>query len=339
MPSVRCAPEPAVNELSDCAGRWLAASCRAVRVSIIEARGSTPQAVGARMLVCADQIAGTIGGGNLEWQAVTRARVLLNESSFGCVEESQSLGASLGQCCGGMVRLRFELVSESMIAVWPVEKPLFELHLFGMGHVAEALVNVLSALPCVIHWHDERESFVELRSRQWSSRTIKATLLIASDGKLGGMQGAAPDYSGPKSVPESAYASAPAPTLALIMTHSHAVDFDLCRRILAGTAFEWVGLIGSGTKRSRFERRFRQAGLIEPQIQKLTCPIGLTELKFKQPELLALSVAAQLLQVAQIEPLQHFAQPASFGDAGKVADLHCAIATHAASVPGPRLVT
>jgi xanthine dehydrogenase accessory factor len=314
------APGPAVNELRDSARRWQAASCRAVRVSIIEARGSTPQAVGACMLVCADQIAGTIGGGNLEWQAVTRARALLNESSPGSVEERQSLGASLGQCCGGAVRLRFELVSESMIAIWPVEKPLFELHLFGMGHVAEALVNVLSALSCVIHWHDEREGFVALRSRQWLSRNIKATLLIAGDGDRGHQQGGAP-------------------TLALIMTHSHAVDFDLCRIILAGNAYEWVGLIGSRTKRARFERRLRQAGLIEPQIQKLTCPIGLTELKFKQPELLALSVAAQLLQVVQIEAPQHVARSCPSGDTGKVADPHCAIPTHAASVPGPRLVT
>jgi xanthine dehydrogenase accessory factor len=291
-----------VNALRDCAARWWAAATPTMRCSIVATRGSTPQASGASMLVCADQIAGTIGGGNLEWQAIASARRLLVDANFACAEERQILGANLGQCCGGSVQLRFERLNPAMLAEWPDEFALFELQIFGMGHVADALVGVLSSLSCVIHWHDERSEFVALRARQWQARNIRAELHLHDD-----LQ---------PLVDRPSTAIGTLPKFALIMTHSHALDFDLCRALLTSGAHQFVGLIGSIPKRSRFVRKLTQLGLTNAQIQGLSCPIGLRTLKYKQPELLAVSLTAQLLELAQSSNRGDAAR--GFGDAGRV---------------------
>lgn len=290
-----------MNALRDCAARWWAAATPTIRCSITATRGSTPQASGASMLVCADQIAGTIGGGNLEWQAIARARALLVDEHFTWVEERQILGSNLGQCCGGSVQLRFERLNPVMLTDWPDESALFELHLFGMGHVADALVGVLSTLGCVIHWHDERPEFVAMRSRQWQARSIRAELQFHDDLQplVGNPRTALDRIAGDRAQP----ADGNLPKFALIMTHSHALDFDLCRALLTSDAYQFVGLIGSMPKRSRFVRKLTQLGLTNAQIQGLSCPIGLHMLKYKQPELLAVSLAAQLLELAQSSKL------------------------------------
>lgn len=232
------------------------------------------------MLVSANRIAGTIGGGNLEWQAIAKARELLFRTTPALLEENRVLGPNLGQCCGGTVKLKYQGVDTRLLADWPDQTALFELHLFGMGHVAEALVQVLSAVDCVIHWYDEREEMHELRVQQWQDKNIRAQLVLKNDG--------APRI-----------ARFDASRFALIMTHSHALDFDLCRALLAQTGFGFIGLIGSKSKRARFLRKLEQAGLGADQLARLSCPIGQLVLKFKQPELLAISIAAQLLLLAQ----------------------------------------
>jgi xanthine dehydrogenase accessory factor len=266
-----------MNTLRNQAAAWLASQRSTIRISVAATRGSTPQAVGAQMLVCAQRIAGTIGGGNLEWQAIAKARSLLSAAMpvLTVVDQQYNLGPSLGQCCGGAVSLRFETVNESMLAAWRDEAPLFELQLHGMGHVATALVEVLAKLACVIHWHDSRPDFVDLRRRQFTEQT--AQLHFYDDG-------GAPNHH---------------PQLALIMTHSHAIDFELCRELLRCEQFRFVGLIGSDTKRAQFLRRLQAHGVDSRQRSRLTCPIGLPQLNHKQPELLAISIAAHLLSFAQ----------------------------------------
>ncbi len=82
---------------------------RAVLVSVVSTKGSAPRAAGTRMVVGADRVAGTIGGGNLELQAIGIARDLLSNEAEGELKRFP-LGASLGQCCGGLVNLLFEPV-------------------------------------------------------------------------------------------------------------------------------------------------------------------------------------------------------------------------------------
>lgn len=293
-----------MNELRVCARQWLAEALPAIRISIIKTRGSTPQASGAHMLVSAHKTAGTIGGGNLEWQAIARARELLSNSGCVVVEEQQTLGPALGQCCGGALTLQYQNVDANLLLDWPDEPALFELHLFGMGHVAEALVQVLSSINCVVHWYDEREPIHVLRTRQWQPKSTRAQLVFHDDVSFSEnrLSGSAPSPS--YHLERSRFA--------LIMTHSHALDFDLARALLTQPDFEFIGLIGSKSKRARFLGKFEQAGLGPQQINRLTCPIGQLELKFKQPELLALSIAAQLLQIAQSSHAR---------DAGKVSGL------------------
>ena len=182
-----------------------------------------------------------------------------------------------------------------MLSNWADDDKLFELHLFGMGHVAEALVQVLSAVHCVIHWHDEREDMLELRRSQWQQRSIRAQLIWHDNCDC------LPDETGFQRT-----------RFALIITHSHALDFEITRTLLSRSNFGFIGLIGSKSKKARFLGKLAQAGLASDRIGRLTCPIGLGGIQFKQPELLAISIAAQLLQLAQA------GQAARITDAGKV---------------------
>ena len=130
----------------------------AVLVTVQSAQGSSPRDAGAWMGVFADDVAGTIGGGHLEFEAIARARRMLREAGGEAVQ-SFKLGPSLGQCCGGVVQLRFERVGAADIAALqarlaPRSVPVA---LFGGGHVGKALVRTLAPLPFAIHWIDSRD--------------------------------------------------------------------------------------------------------------------------------------------------------------------------------------
>ena len=108
-----------------------------VLVTIIEERGSTPRNAGSKMVVSAERIYDTIGGGHLEYKAMEIAREMLASGSQQTRLERFSLGASLGQCCGGVNVLLFE----------PMGQPQAQIAVFGAGHVGRALVPLLASLP------------------------------------------------------------------------------------------------------------------------------------------------------------------------------------------------
>ena len=146
--------------------------------------------------------------------------------------------------------------------------------LFGAGHVGKAIVQVLSALPCRIRWFDPRPD-------------------------------AFPDHVPPgvevevTNAPERDVATLPDGAWLLIMTHSHALDLGIAAKALQENRFAYIGLIGSTTKRARFEKRFRELGIPEDQIAKLTCPIGIGGISGKHPGEIAIATAAQLLQLRE----------------------------------------
>ena len=242
------------------------------------------------------------------------------------------LGPSLGQCCGGYVQLLFEVVSAAEVRVmtaaasdngmalhpiasgepmefalgrkddrdsWPLplrravremmsgakpRKPflaagwyaeplgreLAPLFLYGAGHVGRAAVKMLQELPFDIFWVDiDAERFPE---------DIPAGIrrLVAND-------------------PAQAARYAPTGAWHVVMTFSHAIDFDVCREVLARGDFSYLGVIASKTKRARFVRRLRNAGLPDACIVRLHAPIGLPGLEAKEPSVIALSLAADLL--------------------------------------------
>jgi xanthine dehydrogenase accessory factor len=304
-----------------------------VRVVMANVRGSAPREAGATMLVSADRIEGTRGGGHLEWKAIGIARDMLARPELPTAHVDRfTLGATLGQCCGGVVELWFErydtsakgfvtdalaqsghgslmltslgqtsqrqllgveylpedltlpaIFSETGIAmlrgaddamllvqrIYPMQD---ELWLFGAGHVGKALMKVLADLPLRITWVDSRDNIFPPQVEPG------VTVLCTDD-------------------PAEAARNAPSEALFLMLTHSHDLDFDICRAILSRESFAWAGLIGSHTKATRFTRRLRNMGFSAESVARIVCPIGVPGINSKLPAALAIAVAAQLLTV------------------------------------------
>ena len=287
----------------------IAAQGRVARVVVAAVEGSGPREVGAAMLVWGDKASGggqsgTIGGGALEWQAVLRARTLL--TAGGARIDRQALGPALGQCCGGAVTLVTEVydaVPEGMVVArsldgsamplavgrivaaargqgvspvtqlvqgWmiePVAMPQRQVWVWGAGHVGRALVAVLTPLP------DLALTWVDIAAERFPEAPGVRVL--------------------PVSDPVEAVALAPVEAEHLIMTFSHALDLELCHRLLRH-GFGRCGLIGSATKWARFRSRLRVLGHDEAEIARITCPIGDPALG-KHPQSIAIGVAAEAL--------------------------------------------
>jgi xanthine dehydrogenase accessory factor len=249
---------------------WLAEGRPAVVVEVVSHRGSVPRETGTRMLVAADQVLGTIGGGHLELQAVHDARTLLLGGSV-VREQTIALGPTLGQCCGGVLTLRFTPLAESRPAGWHAPAPRFVLQLYGAGHVGRAIVRLLEGIACQVQWIDERES--EFPS-QPSAAHIERVCVDAVEAEVA------------LAAPGSCF---------LVLTHSHALDQRITEAVLRRGDFAYLGLIGSQTKRARFLHRFAERGIAPETLARLTCPIGLPGITGKEPEVLAVAVVAQLL--------------------------------------------
>jgi xanthine dehydrogenase accessory factor len=231
----------------------------AVLVTVLAAKGSTPREAGAKMVVSADGLAGTIGGGNLEYQCEAAARGLLAGGAEGPSTRDFPLGPALGQCCGGHVTVLFEVL----------RPPRLHIGLFGAGHVGKALVRLLADLPCRVSWIDPRP---EALPANLPANVVPVRIAPAAQ----------------------AVAGLPPGSLVLVMTHDHALDFEIVVAALGRTDLGAVGLIGSATKRARFVGRLVRQG-VDPA--RLICPIGLPGIEGKEPAVVAVSVAAQILQL------------------------------------------
>jgi xanthine dehydrogenase accessory factor len=265
-----------MNALKSTASRWLGERIPLIVVEVADARGSVPREAGTRMLVGSAQLAGTIGGGHLELKAIEQARRMLDAGDRNRRTVDYPLGPALGQCCGGAVTLSFAPLDEEQLAGWPVTEPLFHLQLYGAGHVGRAIVAALAPLPVVIEWIDEREA--------------EFNRFVAP------ITGAAELRSVCVDAVESEVKLAPPGAFYLVLTHEHDLDLRITEAILRRADFGYLGLIGSKTKRQRFFRRFEQRGIDSSLIERITCPIGVAGIEGKQPEVIAVAVAAQLLQ-------------------------------------------
>lgn len=251
---------------------WLAARRPAVVVEVLRAAGSVPRGAGTRMLVAADTVLGTIGGGHLELKALASARRLLAGQAEPA-EQHFPLGPALGQCCGGAVTLRLLPLADARPADWPDPAPRFTLQLYGAGHVGRAIVRLLDELPCRVQWIDERESeFPAEASPPHVERVCVEPV-------------------------EAEVALAPPGAFYLVLTHSHDLDMAITEAILRRGDFGFLGLIGSATKRARFLHRFEARGIPAAVLGRMTCPIGVPGVQGKEPEVIAIGVVAQLLQL------------------------------------------
>jgi xanthine dehydrogenase accessory factor len=262
----------------------------AVVVMIAGARGSTPREAGAAMLVADSGVMGTIGGGAVEHRALAVAREMLGGATSASTILDFPLGPALDQCCGGHMRVAFagfgvgDLVrlreAQGELALWPGGPVFVEpaerraVVIYGGGHVGAALVRALSALPFAVRWIDARQ-----------------------DGFAAGVPAGVEAVATP--LPEADAKAAPADALHVVLTHSHALDLEIVAAVLERGAFGFLGLIGSATKKKLFLRRLRERGIPEARLARLTCPVGVPGIRDKRPEVIAASVAAQLLQVTQ----------------------------------------
>jgi xanthine dehydrogenase accessory factor len=239
-----------------------AAGRPAVLVTVVRARGSTPREAGAKMVVTAEDAFGSIGGGHLELKALEIARSMLAAGEPpGPVLQDLALGPSLGQCCGGATTLLFERVAP----------PSWRVAVFGAGHVGRALVKLLGDLPCRVTWIDSRsDGFPSSVPSNVETRLSEQPADEVSDLASG--------------------------TDAVVMTHSHAIDYDVVEALLQRPDLAYVGLIGSRTKRERFAARLRERGRDEALLARLTCPIGLPSVPGKLPAEIAIAVVAELLE-------------------------------------------
>jgi xanthine dehydrogenase accessory factor len=310
----------------DAARTHLSHHAALVRVTVTALRGSAPREAGASMLVDAGGTVGTIGGGRLEWHAVSLARELLCDPRAAPVRIAELiLGPELGQCCGGRVELWLERLTRNDVhwledaarrlrtepgfaiasefvdgvvthrllrssfagaAAVRIERgtrervTLFELPrprrpdlwIFGAGHVGQALVRLLAELALFeITWIDSRAEFLP------GSLPEGVTPQVCAD-------------------PAELAVCAPAGTRFVVMTHDHALDYELCRVILARANPSWLGLIGSASKSARFKSRLARDGLSRETVSGLICPIGVPGIPSKLPGAIAVAIAAQLLQ-------------------------------------------
>lgn len=254
----------------------------AVLVTVRRAEGSTPRAAGTQMIVSTERAFGTIGGGQLEYKAIEAARAILaRRDSTMTTEQRFALGPSLGQCCGGAVTLGFERFdaagTASLVRRLRAEYESsidWSIQLFGAGHVGHAIVSALAALPCNITWIDERAA-------QFPAALPANVTVTTSD------------------VPPDEVARAMPGGYFIVLTHSHALDEDICAKVLAQGDFAYLGLIGSATKRATFERRLKVRGFDAASVERITCPIGIAGIESKEPAAIAIAVAAELLQVRE----------------------------------------
>ena len=326
----------------------MAAGRSAILVSIVATKGSVPRAPGTRMVVTAEDAFGTIGGGHLEHKAIGIARGLLFAGGTPAVHRFP-LGASLGQCCGGVAHLLFEpmhgpagwldaigglraqgvdcalvtpvrgdapaqarvvtattsigslgvtVVDEEATAlarallagkgtprlamlgsgagpevfVDALRAPAFDVVLFGAGHVGRAVVHALGDIDCRITWVDTRDD-------AFPASIPPKVDCVTTD------------------TPEVEVAAARVGAYFLVMTHSHPQDEALAERILARGDFAYFGLIGSTSKRRQFEKRLEARGISRSRLAAMRCPIGIDGIVGKEPAVIAIAVAAELLQV------------------------------------------
>ena len=254
-----------------------------VLVTVIEVRGHAPREAGAKMVVSREASWGSVGGGNLEATAIARARELISSGATEPEIREMRLNPHSRtehgrQCCGGFVRLLLE-----PLPVRPV------VALFGIGHVGYELARIISRLPIQLLLVDSR---AEQLDRVRLADVIDGSADVSIHHTLLG---------------EQVLERLPGGAHVVIMTHDHAEDYALCDAALRlRQPLRGIGLIGSSVKWARFQARLAAAGHSPAAIGRITCPIGQPGITGKDPAVIAVAVAAALLQNL---PASHRAGP------------------------------
>jgi xanthine dehydrogenase accessory factor len=251
----------------------------AVIVTLATVRGHAPRNGGAKMVVSPDAVHGTVGGGNLEQTAIEQARRMLADGSA----EPELLALTLSdkavteygvQCCGGEVTMLLE-----PIRVTPT------VAVFGLGHVGLELARILAR-------HELELMLVDSRAEMLAEERIG---IPGERGPLGDAVARVRVVHAP--VPEAALADLTPGAHVLVMTHDHVEDLAIVDQALRTPGLGSVGLIGSASKWARFRKKLHELGQTDEDVARVTTPIGIPEVAGKQPAVIAVSVAARILQL------------------------------------------
>ncbi|MCC7530581.1 MAG: XdhC family protein [Candidatus Melainabacteria bacterium] len=246
-----------------------------VCATIVDTQGSVPADAGSKILVTADgAYFGTVGGGKIESRVIQEAKAMLTGAGVASASGKEdaiakffqwSLSRDIGMTCGGSMRVYLEAFNHRS----------WNLTIFGAGHVANALINILNKLDCRITCIDPR---VEWLDKLPDSAKVRRVLLTE-------MKDFVPEISSDSFV--------------LLMTMGHSSDKPILLEILSrwkDTKYPYLGVIGSDAKAARIRKDIIEAGLPEQLCKVFFCPIGLP-LGSSHPQEIAISAAAQLLQV------------------------------------------
>jgi xanthine dehydrogenase accessory factor len=237
-----------------------------VLVTLLGVRGSAPRDSGTKMVVSQSSSFDTIGGGHLEHQAIKIAQQMLTKGEQAQHIEHFPLGPKLGQCCGGTTSVLFESFASTQINIM----------LFGAGHVGHAIAPILAGLPVRLHWVDTREEL-------FPALEANNTEHLFSDS------------------PSDEVASMPPNSYYVILTHNHQLDYEICTAVLKREDFKYLGLIGSDTKWKRFQQRFEHRGLKREQVERISCPVGLSAVPGKLPMEVAVSIVGEIISLYQAD--------------------------------------
>jgi len=248
-----------------------------VIITLIASAGSVPRDAGTKMVVTGDSQYDTIGGGHLEHEAVTTARDLLAKGQACQQVVSTPLASKLGQCCGGAVKVLYEVMV----------KHQQHLAIFGAGHVAQALVPILAQLPLQIRWIDSREGFFDAQTSVHTQSLNAPAIAEAYDNVTA-------IYNDD---PCEELALLPDGAKVIILTHNHQLDYSLIEAAITHASLPFIGMIGSTTKAKRFVTRLAHRGYSQQDIDKMTSPIGDLSIPGKRPIEVAVSISADIIRL------------------------------------------
>ena len=246
-----------------------------IKAKLISTEGSVPRNSGTFMLITSKYLFGSIGGGQLEYTIIEKAKKILKENIS---EKNQilniPLGPSIGQCCGGYVQVEITKYMNGNQSL-KNEKILISksnnIYIFGAGHIGQELSKRSVDLDFNVHLIDSRNNYLKmLKEKKVTPIYVEFPWMLI------------------KNLPQKSYY--------IILTHSHDYDFKIINEILNLNSFQFIGLIGSKTKMKRFSNRLIKLGHNQSIINKIECPIGLKNISSKNPAEIAISIIGRLLE-------------------------------------------
>ena len=232
-----------------------------IKAKLISTEGSVPRDSGTFMLITFKYLFGSIGGGQLEYTVIEKAKIILNEKKIINTQIINiPLGPSIGQCCGGYAQVeitKYDNGIQSLKNEKFLITKLDNLYIFGAGHIGQELSSRSIDLDFNVHLIDSRNEYLKMQNKkQITSVYVKFPWMLI------------------KNLHQKSYY--------IILTHSHDYDFKIINEILNINSFQFIGLIGSKTKMKRFSNRLIKLGYMQSKINEIEWPIGLKNISSKK---------------------------------------------------------